>query len=323
MRRPTWTLGNEHATGLFFLAVSTIAGSTYAAFAKQLSGVLSPPTLVFISETLVLLFLCASWGLLPILRIIARTEKKEVIALVAVGILHGVMGPLLWFLSLHWTTAVNATLFGNTEIIITMALSALFLGEVLTKSRLTAASIVFCGLIVVALQGFTQGVAFHRGDLLIVVASACFAVGNIVIHGHLSNIPIPGVVLMKSTIAIVCFFLISPFLTHPLIAEVRTFPRELLLTLLGFSFISRFLNICSTYETIERMPVGIVAIFGSLTVIGSTLFSHVFLGETIAWYHLLGGAFIILGTLSLELMESKGTPKIVRKKLHTRRRHHT
>jgi drug/metabolite transporter (DMT)-like permease len=91
------------------------------------------------------------------------------------------------------------------------------------------------------------------------------------------------------------FFILSPFIAHPFITEARTFPIVLISVLLSYGLISRFLLIFSYYESIERLPISTVSILSSLNVAGAILFAHLYLGEAVAWYHVVGVVFILAG----------------------------
>ena len=98
------------------------------------------------------------------------------------------------------------------------------------------------------------------------------------------------------------FFVISPFIRHPFISEVIHFPTHLIPALLGFGFISRFLSSMTFYQSMEKLTLTTVSLVGSLGLIGSVIFANWYLGEPIEWYHYVGGAFVILGTIMLEFI---------------------
>jgi drug/metabolite transporter (DMT)-like permease len=105
---------------------------------------------------------------------------------------------------------------------------------------------------------------------------------------------------VRSSAAIGFFFLISPFIPHPFIEEVRQFPWELIGVLLAFGFVSRFLLVFSYYEAIERLPIPTISLLSTLVVAGGTLFAHLYLGEPIHGYQAAGTLLIILGAMVVE-----------------------
>ena len=127
-------------------------------------------------------------------------------------------------------------------------------------------------------------------------------VASIYYRKYLSHIEPHVALFTRSSVAMGTFFIVAPFMPHPFIAEVMSFPKELFPALIGFGFIGRFLNSVTYYEAIEKLELTTVSLVGSLGIVFSTLFAFFYLGEPIEWYHYVGGAFIILGTLLLELV---------------------
>lgn len=291
---------SSQAIGWTSLTVMIVAGSTYNMFAKPLTGAFSPLSLLFVSELLTLLFLLFFFGFVPLLRLLYTTKRKKLLPLLWVGALSGTIAPFLWFTGLQSTTAINATLFGNAEMVFLIILAVLVLGEKWTVHHAIAGTTIAIGVLIVALEGFEGNVALHRGDMLILLASFTFSIGSITFRKYLHHLQPQIAIFVRSITAMSAFLVLSPFLTHSLPEDVRAFPFALLPALLGFGFIARFLNIFTFYEAIDRLPVSTVSLLGNLSVIVGVLFAHWYLGEAILWYHWLGGGFIIFGTILLE-----------------------
>ena len=288
--------------GWIFLLIAVTAGSTFNGFAKVLGGSLSPLSLLFVSEVLTGFFVLFSFGLLPTITKIIRLPRKTLLTLLLLGTLSGVAGPFLWFAGLSMTTAVNATLFGKGEMIFLITLAVLFLGERFTSAHLAAIVTIVMGFLMVVLRGFQDGIALQTGDLIVLLASFSYASGSILFRKKLSHIDPHIALFSRSTVAITTFLVVSPFLDHPFGVELRAFPLILIPALIGFSFVSRFLNSFCFYQAIERLPVSTISIVGGLDVVGGALFAHFYVGEPIFWYHVLGGGLILLGTVLLQVL---------------------
>lgn len=292
------------ATGVGWLALSTsiLAGSTFNVFAKMLSIHLSPLSLVFISESLVLLFVLLSFGIIPILQTYASLGRSSILQLCAIGCLSGIVGPGLWFTGLSITSAVNANFFGKAEMLFVLLFAGVLLHERLKRPQFLAGASITAGLVIIALHGFTEAITPRIGDFLIILATISFAVSNTIYSKYLHHVPSHIALCSRSIVAVGAFFLVSPFIPHSLYGEVSLFPFVLIPALIGFGFISRFINSVAFYESIERLPMSSIALVGSVDVILSTIVANAMLGEHVRWYHFLGGGFIILGTLLLELL---------------------
>lgn len=284
-----------------------MAASTFNAFAKNLGDAFAPLSLVFVSEVLNCVFLFLSFGLFPMAKRFFSLKRKEFIPMIAMGFLGGVFGPMLWFLGLDLTTAVNASLFGKADIIFMLVLAHFVLHERIEKAHFLAIGSVLCGVLFVTLRGFNQGVSFQPGDLIIMAGTLSYASSTIVYRKFLSHLEPQMALFTRSVTAITFIGVLSLFLDLTFVQELRAFPMDLLPALIGFAFISRFLNSMLFYEASAYVSVMTVSLFGTFEILGSAAFAFFYLGETIEWYHFVGGAFLILGNVLLTLFRSPAT----------------
>ncbi len=289
------------------LFVSVIAASTGNAFAKVLGLHFSALTLLFVSETLMWLFVVFSFGLMPTVRKLLQSPKSWILPLVVVGLLNSVLAPMLLFTGLQSSTAVNAALFSNSEMVFLMILAVVVMHEKFTHTHALSVLTMTAGLITIALRGFTDGIQLQPGDALIILSGLVFACGSITYRKFLHHCHPHVLLFVRASVAMTCFFVLSPFLNHNLAEEISTLPITVIPVLLGFGFLSRFLNVFSFYEALERISVTTVSLMCNFTAIFSVLFSHWFLGEAIEGFHYLGGALIILGGLMLEFLGTHPT----------------
>jgi drug/metabolite transporter (DMT)-like permease len=69
------------------------------------------------------------------------------------------------------TTASNATLIGSTEVILTILLAAVFLGERLTRWKLMLAGVSFVGVLLLMFDHVDTGQASLRGNILVLLGT--------------------------------------------------------------------------------------------------------------------------------------------------------
>jgi len=225
--------------------------------------------------------------------------------LALIGVLTGVVGPYLFFLGLSMTSAVNASFFSQTESIFVMIYAFLLLKQKVTSTQLYAAASILCGVLIISLHGFTAGFDIRFGDIILVSAVACFTLGYVLIRKHLSHVEPHLPLFARSMTAMSVFFLTSPFVNHPFMDEVRGMNIELAPVLIGFAFVSRFLNSITFYQAVDRLNIVTISLTNSLTIITSLCFTWLYLGEPLVWYHFFGGSFIILGNILVELTSLK------------------
>ncbi|MDO8649306.1 MAG: DMT family transporter [Candidatus Peregrinibacteria bacterium] len=310
------------AVGWVALIISIIAGSSYNSFAKQLGEGLSPLSLIFVSEVLTGFFVLLSFGTVPLVRQILSLQQRHLLPMLVLGVINGIVAPVLWFIGLRSTSAVNAELFGRSEMLAMILFAVLFLGERIKREHIIAGAVMISGIIFVAFRGFSVSITLQWGDALILLASVVFASGSIIFKRFLHDVPVQVVTVLRSVVAVSAFFFVSPFITHPLVEEIRTFPLELLPALLGFAFIARFLLLISFYEAVDRIPVATVSLASTMNIVGGTLFAHFYLGEQFAWYHMFGGGLIALGVLLLQLIGVHATPEEHERHIRQHPRHH-
>lgn len=304
---------SEKGVGTVALVTSTLAGSTYNAFAKPLTGAFSPLSLLFVSEMLMSLFVMLSFGLVPTVRKTLALPRRYWLPLLATGLLSSVLGPMLWFLALEFSSAVKASIFGKVDLIIMMILARFILKEKLTHMHVLAAGIVLFGLLTVSMKGFVTGMQPRATDLIIVASGLCYALGGICYRKYLTKVEVHVTLFVRTLIAVGMFFILSPFLATTFLTELRALPLTLVPALLGFGFLSRFINVFSYYQAVDRLPVMTVSLFTTLDVVGATLFAWLYLGEHIHFYHVIGAACVIAGNV---LIEATATHKTETEKIH-------
>lgn len=309
----------DASIGWLALSTSLLAASTYNVFAKILSPAFSPLSLVFVSECIVLLSVLLSFGAMPIARMFLLLSKRELQWLAVVGVLGGIVGPTLWFTGLSMTSVVSAGFYGKSGMIFTVAGAWLMLGERSSRTHAMAMCTITAGIALIALRGFTEGLSLGYGDLLIIAGSFSFSFGDLVLRKFIPNVHPHATIASRSSLAILAFLVTAPFIHHTFVDEVRIMSSTLLPALIGFGFISRFINGFMYYEALGRLPVSTVSLVGATDVILSTAVAYAMLGEPVLWYHILGGGFVLLGTLLLETLGTHPTKKALEE--HMLRKH--
>lgn len=308
--------------GWLGLGIAIICASTSTTYAKMLTGSLSPLSLLFVSESIVLVFTILSFGLFPIMKELRKKGKNCILPLMLIGVTSSIIAPLLVFTGLQMSQAINAELYLRTYTIFLFLFASIFLREKITRTDIFALVCTFSGVAIVITQGFTAKFTPETSDLLIIFGALVYAIGGVIFKKKMHKLHPELILFVRSSIAIVFFLIVSPFVEHNLISELEIFPYEMLGALIGYGLIARFLYLLSFYESIERLPIHTVAMILPLITIGSLLFAHVMLGEHIAWYHIFGGLMIIIGSAVVQLTSKNFKAKYFRHHLRHGNRHH-
>lgn len=294
------TYTRSQIIGWSTLIIGLLAGSTFSAFAKQLGTALSPISLLFIGESMIILFIFLSFGGIRLFDEIHRLKKNDILPLFLIGML-ATFGLLLLFTGLHSTTATNVELFSRTETLFLVLLATLFLGERLTRMHLIGGVFIIVGVSTVALRGFTETLTLQSGDMLILSGALVFAIVSAIFKKYASHLPPELVLFCRSATAVLTFFLLSPFIEHPFIEELQSLPVRLIPSLIGFGFLARFVSVLSFYEAVERLPITTISFVLPLGMVLGVLFAHLYLGEPLLPYHLIGGVLILSGIFSMRI----------------------
>lgn len=295
------TVPRASLIGVIALTVTVLTGSTTTTFSKILSESLSPFSLLFISEFITLAFTIFSFGFINLIEEFLAIKKRDYFPILLVGVANSVLAPVLIFTGLRYTSAVNGELSLGSNILFMFIFAGLFLRENISRAHIVAAGTVFFGLVMVALRGFTSGFSPAPGDLLIVLGSLLYASGTIIFKLRLSALQPDVFLFCRGLVAITAFFLTAPFMETTLLSDLQGLPTMILIVLFAYGFFSRFLGLISFYEAIERMQIHFVSLFLPFSTIGSILFAHLYLGDAIEWFHIVGAISICSGSVILRL----------------------
>jgi len=300
---------SARAIGWIAFSVMIVAGSTYNSFAKSLGTALSPFSLVFVSEVLAAFYIIVSFGLIPTLQSLKKFDKRKILPILGIGVTSATTAPVLLFAGLDRSSAVNATLFANTEMLFLIVLACLFLNERLSRRQILPMVGILFGVLVITFRGFTEGFTFYRGDFMLILSSLTYAAGDLIFRKYLHDMHAHLVVLLRALIVIATFPVILYFTGHPLNDEIASFPLELIGVLIGFTFISRYLNIMCFYQALDKLPVTTFSLSSNLSILTATAFAAWYLKEPVHLYHVVGGAFIVGGLILLERIGAHPSPK--------------
>ncbi len=282
-----------------------ISSATYSAFAKVLTGALSPLSLVFLSEVLTTFFIFISFGIMPILGELRVLPVRKYFPLIAVGIFNSVIAPFLLFYGLHRSSAVSAILYGNTEMLFLLLFAAVLLREKLDRLHVLSVLLIIIGLVSVALHGFTSFFSLQIGDIALIVSGISFAIGDVIFRKYLIDLNVHTIVLGRSFVAIIGCTIAATFAPAFVVAQIVAFPITLLPILVGFALISRTINLFCFYEALEKLPVAVMSLTSNISIVSSILFSSWFLNESIHGFQIIGGLFIIAGALLIEFFDTR------------------
>ncbi len=287
--------------GWIALVVSILGVGMYNALGKNLSGSLSPYAILLASELVMAALVLVAFGAVPTFQDIKKLSKKTLKYSIIVATASSVIGPIFWLEGIQLSSATNASLFAGVDIVCTMILASVWLRQRFHPEQIAGAFVVCIGIAFAFLVSCSRtGLSFGLGDALLFLGTASTSVGNVVFRKYLSHCNPRVFLSVRIITCIVILTAIAPFLTGSLAEEILNMPTVLILTLITFGVVGRFVSMYGYYTAIERLPITTVSLCGSSTVIIGLFFAYVLAGEAIAWYHIVGATLIMSGMALFE-----------------------
>lgn len=202
----------------------------------------------------------------------------------------------LILVGLNFTTAINTSLINASQPVITAFLCWLFLNDRLHPRQWVGVILALAGIIIMILQAdinILLSLNFNGGDLVVLGAMFGFATYAI----NIRKIPAAFtaseslfVVILFGLIALLPFYLAETHLYKPMPASIETIQVVIVLALLV-----SVLGMLMWTRGNQLIGPNRAAVYMNLLPLFGTLLAVLFLKESIALYHILGGIMILGG----------------------------
>ncbi len=217
------------------------------------------------------------------------------------GVIGAGVAPVLYFVGLSQTTAVNAALLGNAEVLFTALLAFAVVGERLNRRQVATGLVIVAGIVVVATNfdlAYVQLVQGLVGNLLILAAALAWGIENNLIVVAARRFGAPLLSKFRNLIggSLIVAFLVVAGIPARFSANDIGVLSLLVLTYAGVTFL-----FISALEMIGAIRM--VLIFSLATALGPC-FALLFLGEQITIVQIAGGAAIMVGVYLFRRSES-------------------
>jgi drug/metabolite transporter (DMT)-like permease len=226
----------------------------------------------------------------------ARASLGETLRPLAVMIVAGgILYPWLFLTALEETSATNTSLLIALNPVITLLLVPL-VGEAVVRSRLIGALIAFLGAAIVITKGDPEVVlhlGFARGDVLAVVAAACWAGYNLASRSAVAYLPSSLINLVVYGAGAGAFALLGH--TEDPVAQIGRATAPMLLALLVMAGLSSVLAGQLFLAGVRAVGVGRSVVFVYLVPVVTAALSTTFLDERLEAAQALGGAAVLFG----------------------------
>ncbi|MDR3542304.1 MAG: DMT family transporter [Desulfosporosinus sp.] len=229
-------------------------------------------------------------------------------ALIVLGFIGTFCYHSLFFTSLKYTTAINSSLIGAINPMVTTLLAAMFFNERLTPLRVLGIILSFSGVFLFITNGDLQLISqfqFNKGDILMLVAVCCFAVYSLLSRRYMKKYLLSPLMVTAYTF-LICVVISIPFVlwekpaTYLFSASASGW-----LSILYMSVFASVLGYLFQMVAIQRIGAPRTAIFINLVPIFTIIQSVTILGESITFIKLIGAAIVITGVYLATRPESR------------------
>ena len=212
-------------------------------------------------------------------------------AIIAVGALFFALDLAFYNTSILQTNAANATLLGNNTPIVVGLLSWLIFKNRPSLSFWIGLALAVCGALVIVSSDLRRHAQFGLGDVLALVAAACFAVYLMAteqVRAHTNTLEFLRLAILFSALFMLLFAV--AFRVPLAIPDHRSF-----LALLGLGLVSQLGGYLALTYALGHLPATVTSVSllsqGPLTAVLAALL----LGEPLTGAQILGGALVLAG----------------------------
>ncbi|HXW94794.1 MAG TPA: DMT family transporter [Nitrososphaerales archaeon] len=292
------SVAGETSKGYIYAVAGAVCGGSITVLTKILlerNGPVSVTGLSFIISGFMLLSYRP--GLKP--------PKASVPYLLFMGLVGACLSPLMYTFGLSETTAVNAALLANGEVLFTTIIAYSVFGERLVRAQALRGLLIVAGLVVVSTNldithiSFLQGIV---GNMLVLGSTVGWAVENNLLAVATRRFDVPSLSKFRNLIggAVVMAVVVLGGFTFDF-----TYYDDFVLVLLAAAITG---GVVLFIAAIKRLgAIRMLLIWSTSSVFGA-VFAFLFLGEQITPGQLTGGALIMLGVYLFRRSERQIPP---------------
>lgn len=225
-------------------------------------------------------------------------KKEQWLPLIFLGIQGTFLYHALFFSSLKYTTAINDSLIGSTNPMVTTFLAMLFFHDKITPLRMTGVLLSFLGVFLTVTNGNWHEIArlqFNPGDLTMFVAVWCFAIYSLFCRKIMQKYRLTPLSVTAYTF-LVCTIFSVPFMLWE--KPLNYLPHTTAVGWLSIIYMTIFSSVLGyLFQLIAIKKIGAPksSIFINLVPVFTIILSILILGENFSLFKLISAGIIITG----------------------------
>lgn len=224
-------------------------------------------------------------------------SRRSIALLIIVGVIE-VFSTIFFFYGLKETTAINAKILLNSEIVFGIIIALTFLGERLKKIEMVPLFLIIIGAVLVPfLQDGIIGKAFSTnilGDIFVLMSGLLLGI-VVSLYKYISDsIRLSQIMQITSFVGAGTCFIMMISLGIPFFINSSQIPGVLFIGIFGIGIAA----VCYISAMKFIGAVNTILVFSSTTVFG-TVFSNLLLAENVFVNNVISISFIIVGIFFL------------------------
>jgi drug/metabolite transporter (DMT)-like permease len=207
------------------------------------------------------------------------------------------------------TSAEGGILYAFTPVV-TLVLASVFLKETnTTLQKLSILMSVFGVLFIFIMKGSSIDLSNISGLFLLFLTCIAFAVYSIMARSLSKQFSPAEITYFMLGIGFIVFLIVS-FTSHLSAGTMEEFLEPLtnstfIISILYLGVVSSLVTALMSNYILSKMEASKMSVFTNLSTVTSIVAGAMFLGEGVAWYHLVGSGLIILGVIGTQLLGQK------------------
>lgn len=229
-------------------------------------------------------------------------KRKGYMILALMAIVANLIAPYLYFLGVTETSASNAALLANGEMVFTVLIATMFFGERLSKKGGLAITILAVGIIAVVTDfEFSASILNleQPGNLLILGATLCWGIDNNVTSAISQTVNVARIIQLKALISGLGLLALAVLFHDIIFSSNGTLVEVIAFGLVIFSG-SFFLSV----QTLKRLGAITTTIVFPINSIFGLFFAAILLGESTTGIQV---GSVILMLFGIYLLTRKGS----------------
>jgi drug/metabolite transporter (DMT)-like permease len=279
------------------LALMPLFFASNLVIGRASTGLVEPWTLAFWRWTLAALILLPfAWSGIVENRARFRAVARELFILGLLGML--VCGGLV-YVSLHATTATNATLLYTASTLFIVLLDAIYFRNPLTPVRIAGLFIGFLGVATIVLQGEFERLLtldLNWGDLGIALCALSWAIYSVMLKGdalrRLPTLPLFAVIAVVGALT-----LLPPMLYEAVVLGAIPTESRAWASILALAIVPSVLAYGIYQVGIKEVGPSVTGVFLYLIPVYGVVLAALTLGESFHTYHAIGLVLVVAGVV--------------------------